>query len=118
MFDLIFYKTINGREPAKDFLKSLDKQTKLLVNDDLGDLEEKGNSLKMPKSKPLGDGLFELRTKGIDKITRIFYFFYIGNNIVLTNGYVKKTEKADANELKKAREYKKDFERREGSKKQ
>lgn len=116
MFDLIFYKTINGREPAKEFIDSLDDKSAAKVAFDMKLLQIKGNLLGMPKSRALKDGLLELRTKTAEGITRIFYFFYVNENIILTNGYSKKKDKMDINEFEKAREYKRDFERREGSK--
>lgn len=39
-------------------------------------LEEKGNQLREPYSKPLGDGIFELRAKVGTDISRVLYFFY------------------------------------------
>ena len=44
--------------------------------------------------------------------TLYLYFFFIGNKIVVTNGFVKKTQKTPQTELAKARKYKQDYERR------
>lgn len=56
-------------------------------------LEEKGNTLREPYSKSLDDGIFEIRAKQGSNITRVLYFFYIGNKIILTNGFIKKSQK-------------------------
>ena len=80
--------------------------------DSLELLEEYGNQLKMPYSKFLEDGIFELRIKFASDITRIFYFFYVENRIIVTNGFVKKTQRTPKDELIKAKKYKKDYERR------
>ena len=80
--------------------------------DSLDLLEEYGNKLRLPYSKALNDGLFELRIKFSSDISWIFYFFFIGNKIVVTNGFVKKTQKTPQTELAKARKYKHDYERR------
>ena len=53
-------------------------------------LEEKGNTLREPYSKSLDD---EIRAKQGSNITRVLYFFYIGNKIILTNGFIKKSQK-------------------------
>lgn len=37
------------------------------------------------------------------------YFFYVGNRIILTNGFIKKTQKTSRKELELAKQYKKDF---------
>ncbi len=37
-----------------------------------------GSMLREPYSSPMGDGIFELRTKQGSNITRVFYFFFVG----------------------------------------
>ena len=76
--------------------------------------EEFGNQLREPHSKAIEDGLFELRIKFASDITRIFYFFRVGNKIILTNGFVKKTQKTPESEKQLAKKYKADYERRYG----
>lgn len=76
-------------------------------------MEEFGNQLKEPHSKYLSDSIFELRIKFASDISRIFYFFVVNNKIVLTNGFVKKTQKTPPGELDKAKKYKVDYERRQ-----
>jgi phage-related protein len=49
-------------------------------------LQTSGNELREPRSKSLGNGLFELRGKQV----RIFYVFRPGNRIVLLDGMLKK----------------------------
>ena len=75
-------------------------------------LSEYGRTLREPYSKYVKDGIFEFRIKFASDISRIFYFFYVGDNIVLTNGFIKKTQKTPSNEIEKAIKYKKDYERR------
>lgn len=53
-------------------------------------LEMKGNHLREPFSKHLVDGIFELRVKQGSNISRVLYFFVVGNKVILTNGFVKK----------------------------
>ena len=66
-------------------------------------LQEKGNLLREPYSKHLDNGIFEIRGKVGTNITRVLYFFYYDNKIILTNGYVKKTNKTPLNEIKLAK---------------
>ena len=47
-------------------------------------LEEFGNGLREPSSKSLGDGILELRIKAGSDISRVFYFFMVGNRAILT----------------------------------
>ena len=58
------------------------------------------------------DGIFELRTKQGSNITRIFYFFFVGKKAIITNGFVKKTQKTPKVEIELAKKYKADYERR------
>lgn len=112
MFDLEFYALSNGQKPVEEFLNELPVKMRIKAIDSLDLLEEYGNQLRMPYSKALEDGIFELRIKFSSDIARIFYFFYVGNKIVVTNGFVKKTQKTPKDELAKAKRYKKDYERR------
>ena len=60
----------------------------------------------------MGNGLYELRIKFAGDVTQIFYFFFVENRIILTNGFVKKTVKTPPQQLDLAKKYKSDFERR------
>ena len=112
MFDVEFYQFPSGEKPVADFLNSLDKKMRAKALHSIAVLEEFGNALREPHSKPMGDGLFELRIKFASDISRIFYFFVVDNKIILTNGFVKKTMKTPKAELDLARRYKADYERR------
>src|SRR5699024_3619013 len=52
-----------------------------------------GPLLREPYSKPLENGIFELRTKQGSDITRVLYFFVIGKKAILTNGFIKNLRK-------------------------
>lgn len=77
-------------------------------------LELKGNDLREPYSKPLSDGIFEVRAIQGNQITRVLYFFVIGKKIILTNGFVKKTQKTPIREFELAKKYRADYECRKG----
>ena len=72
-------------------------------------LEQYGNQLREPYSKSLGDGIFEVRAKVGTDITRVLYFFYYEGRIILTNGFVKKTQETPSSEIKKAKQYRNEF---------
>ncbi len=112
-FKAEFYE--NGDEiPAKEFLDSLDDKMRAKFLMEIKLLEEKGNQLREPYSKPLGDGIFELRAKVGTDISRVLYFFYYEGRIILTHGFVKKTQKTPQSEFLKAKQYRKDFIERNG----
>ncbi|MCQ2412623.1 MAG: type II toxin-antitoxin system RelE/ParE family toxin [Sphaerochaetaceae bacterium] len=110
--EIEFYDTEDGKCPVRDFIQSLEPKmfAKTLRTIDL--LEKNGTSLRAPYSTPIGDGIFELRTKQGSDITRVMYFFFIGNKAILTNGFVKKTQKTPTSEIDLAKKYKADYERR------
>lgn len=68
----------------------------------LTELLEEFGVLRLPHSRAMGDGLFELRPKGREGIARVFYCMLIEKKIVLLHGFIKKTQKTPPNELKKA----------------
>ena len=72
-------------------------------------LAEFGNRLREPYSALLEDGIFELRIKQGSDISRVLYFFFVGNKIVLTNGFVKKTRKTPPEQIRLAKSYRSDF---------
>ncbi len=63
-------------------------------------LEERGSMLRMPYSKPLGRGLFELRIVGAVHL-RILYFFY-ENKVFLAHGFIKKRRTLGHHEIEQA----------------
>lgn len=113
LFDVDFYKLENGKSPAQDFIMSLDTKMKAKTFRAISLLKEYGNQLREPFSKPLRDGLFELRVRLGSDVVRILYFFCKGRLIVLTNGFVKKTQKTPEEEINLALEYKTEYLSRE-----
>ena len=111
-YEIEFFCLENGEEPAKDFLKGLEPKllAKMLKIIDL--LECNGPYVRLPYSEYLRDGIFEIRAKQSTNIARVLYFFVEGKKIILTNGFVKKTQKTPKEEIIKAIKYKKDYERR------
>ena len=62
-------------------------------------LEEFGMDLRLPHSRAMGEGLFELRPKGKEGIARVFYCTLIGKRIVILHGFIKKTQETPRKEL-------------------
>ena len=95
--------------PEEEFLDSINPKMRAKVFGLLEILQEKGNMLREPYSKHIGDGIFELRCKFGSDITRVLYFFYYEGKIILTNGFVKKTQKTPKEEIQIAKDRRKDF---------
>ena len=89
MYEIILYDTEDERCPVQELLDSLEPKllAKTLRTIDL--LEMNGPLLREPYSKPLENGIFELRAKQGSDITRVLYFFIVGKKEVLSNGFIK-----------------------------
>lgn len=88
-------------DKVKQFVKNLEMPTSAKVFRMFALLEEFGNLLRMPHSKYIGGGLYELRARGIQEI-RLFYTFNRGVAIVL-HGFFKKSQKIPGKEIEVAR---------------
>lgn len=111
-YNIEFYSKVNGEEPAREFILELEPklQAKVLKIIDL--LEVNGPQTRLPYSEYLEDGIFEIRAKQSSDIARILYFFTEGRNIILTNGFIKKSQKTPKKEIELAKKYRADYERR------
>jgi len=115
-FEVEFYQMASGKEPAKEFLLGLDYKMRAKMVDTIVLLQNNGNDLREPYSKHLSDGIFELRAKVGTDTTRVLYFFVVGRKIILTNGFIKKTQKTPSLEIDKAKRYRSDYLERNGGK--
>ena len=52
-----------------------------------------GPNLGEPHTKAFGEGLFELRLKGVEGIARVFFCTLVGKRIVMLHSFVKKSER-------------------------
>lgn len=109
-----FFKKQDGNCPVEEFLDSLDNKMRAKILLAIALLETNGPQLREPYSKPLGDGIFEIRAKQGNNITRTLYFFYDGKQIILTNGFVKKTQKTPSAEIQRAKKYRAEYLRLKG----
>lgn len=62
-----------------------------------------GPNLGMPHTRAFGEGLFELRMKGPEGISRVFFCTLIGRRIVMLHCFVKKSQKTPPQEIALAR---------------
>ena len=111
-FEVEFYEKPDGTFPAEEFILSQDKKMRAKLYRLIELLEEYGYELREPYSKALDDGIFELRAKQGSDISRVLYFFVVGSKVVLTNGFVKKTQKTPANQIDLAKKYRLAYEQK------
>lgn len=112
VFNVELYTKPDGEKPVREFLLSLNPKMRAKMLREIELLENNGPKLREPDSKPLGEGIFELRAKFSNEITRVLYFFFAGKNIILTNGFAKKTPKTPPSEIETAKKYRAEYLRR------
>jgi phage-related protein len=66
-------------------------------------LMEFGPNLRMPHSRAMGGGLFELRPSGREGIGRALYCYVTGQQVVILHAFVKKTQATPEHDLGIAR---------------
>ena len=93
MFEVLFCGNVSS------FIDDMEISLRAKTYSLLEVLEQRGNALREPHTKALGDGLFELRIKGKDSIARLFYCFVIGKKIYILHGFIKKSNKTPKKEL-------------------
>ena len=99
----VFYKSLSGKEPVRDWLMKLDKQDRKTIGEDIATLEFSWPVGK-PKCSPMtgNAGLYEVRSNlSSGRIARVL-FVLIGSRMVLLHGFIKKTQKTPPKELKLA----------------
>jgi phage-related protein len=62
-----------------------------------------GPHLGLPYTKPLGQGLFEVRAKGLEGIGRVFFCCLKGQRVIFLHGFIKKTQNTPLKEIRIAR---------------
>ncbi len=108
-FTVAFYEKADGTRPAAEFLSSLEPKMRAKMLRTIQMLQNLGFDLREPYSKPLGDGIFELRAQVGNNISRVLYFFIVGQRVILTNGFIKKTQKTPEKEIELAKKYRSDY---------
>jgi phage-related protein len=107
--DLVFYRTENGNEPVRDWLLGLDVANRQAIGMDLMRVQFAW-PVGMPLVRPLGDGLFEVRTNLPNKtVARVLFCFNDGELFAL-HGFIKKTRATPPEDLKLARKRKAEVE--------
>jgi phage-related protein len=66
-------------------------------------MQEFGSNLGLPHTRAMSGGLFELRIKGQEGISRVFYCTLVGQRIVMLRGFIKKSQKTPPKELRIAK---------------
>ena len=113
-FDVLFYNDEHGSTPPQSFLEDLrtmQPQLHRLLVAGLAKLRQRDYHGPPLTKQVHSEGIYELRV-GSANIARMFFFFQPGRQIVVTGGYVKKSQRLDRRELERARRARQDWEMR------
>lgn len=86
-----FFKSENGTEPVRDWLRSLSTENKKAIGEDIKTVQY-GWPVGMPVVRKLEPGLWEVRIHVQDGIARVL-FTVIGEIMILVHGFIKKSQK-------------------------
>jgi len=105
-----FYRTAAGSEPVREWLKGLDVVDRHSIGLDLMRVQWRW-PIGMPLCRPLGAGLWEVRsTLPSDRIARVLFCLH-ASQLVALHGFIKKTGATPKSDLQLARKRKKEIER-------
>lgn len=107
----VFYRSESGKEPVREWLKSLLKHERKAIGEDIAYVQ-----FKWPIGKPRVDHLhrsiWEVRTSLGNRIARTL-FAVEGGQVVLLHAFIKKTRKTAEHDIKLAEKRFKEWQRGE-----
>jgi len=95
-----FYRSDAGVEPVRDWLKGLSTIDRKSIGEDIKTVQY-GWPLGMPLVRKMGPALWEVRIDLQGRIARIL-FTIEGGTMVLLHGFIKKSQRTPAADLKTA----------------
>ena len=98
---VVFYKTETGNEPVREWLKSLPREDRKTMGEDIKTVQF-GWPLGMPVVRKLDKHLWEVRSRLHNRIARIL-FTVEDDVMVLLHGFIKKSQKTPRSDLELAK---------------
>jgi len=105
ILNVVFFRTNSGREPVRDWLKSLDKEDRKVTGEDIKLIQFRW-PLGMPLIRKMEADLWEVRSRlSGGRIARVF-FTVRNSEMVLLHVFIKKSQKTPAKDLELAQQRK------------
>ena len=101
ILSVAFFRTETGREPVREWLKSLAREERRIIGEDIKTVQF-GWPLGMPLVRKLDRDLWEVRSRLPDRIARVIFTTGHGR-MVLLNGFIKKSRKTPKDDLELAK---------------
>ena len=102
-----FYATEAGREPVREWIKALPQEDRKNVGEHIKTAQF-GWPLGMPLIRKMTAGLWEVRSRVKDGISRVL-FTVDGDKMVLLHGFMKKSQETPKNEIEVAQQRSKNY---------
>jgi phage-related protein len=97
-----FYAAASGDEPVRDWLRELKREDRRAIGEDIKTAQF-GWPLGMPLVRKMEAGLWEIRSRIDHGMARVL-FTVVDSTMVLLHGFVKKSAKTPAADLKIAKQ--------------
>lgn len=108
MYKVIFYESLTGKCPTDEFLDKMQPKIRAKVEKWMVKLEEEGPNLPRPFADVVRGKIRELRMRFGSNYYRFLYFFF-GRKIIITHGFLKKTDKIPPGEISRAHRMMQDY---------
>jgi len=90
-------------EPVREWLKGLSPEDRKTIGEDIKTVEF-GWPIGMPVCKPLGGGIYEVRSSlAQNRIARVLFYIDRRCRMILLHGFMKKTQKTTREDLELAK---------------
>ena len=100
---LRFWRSTTGREPVREWLNELPLDDRRIIGRDMAKVQF-GWPIGLPLCRPMGDGLWEVRSSLPSKReARVLFGFYEGGLIAL-HAFIKKAQRTAPDDLSLARQ--------------
>lgn len=106
---VVFWRTEQGNEPVREWLKEMTKADRVKIGSDLA-LLQYGWPVGMPLCRSLKGGLWEQRTRLANRRLARIIFTFCDGALVLLHGFIKKSKKTPKDDLDLATRRKKSLE--------
>lgn len=107
---VVFFQNDNGVMPVREWLLGLSVSDRKTIGEDIKTVEF-GWPVGMPVARPIGGGLYEVRSDISDGVQARVLFTIHKGNMVLLHGFIKKDQKTPTSDMKTARRRMKKFSR-------
>jgi phage-related protein len=108
-FGVIFFETVNTRQPVREFILRQTKDDQKEIGSDIRFVQN-NYPVGLPLVRKLKPDLWEIRSMIKDGISRVFFTFH-NEKIILLHAIVKKSQKTPPREIDVATERLKEFKR-------